>query len=123
VLRSGALRDPQVIELIDRELVPVWINVRKSALPRIAPIADVLVNARVDASNKVSDAFSRGFMIRSVVLSPDGARLLNPRARTVAAAIGRAAMGELGYAEVDPGDYLSMLRKAITSWRSASASR
>ena len=78
----------------------------------------VLINAKVDQTNHISDTFSKGFFVRSVVLSPDGAAILNPGPRTLSASINRATMyGDLSYAEVNPGDYLVMLRKALERHR------
>ena len=108
-----------MIELIGRELVPVWINVRTTPLPRLPIIGDILVNATVDASNKISDPFSKGFMIRSVVLSPDGGTILNRRSKTIAGSMKQIAMGDLGYVEVTPADYLMMLRDAVEKFRSS----
>jgi hypothetical protein len=113
VLRSAALSDSRVIELVNERFVAVWINVRTTPLPRLPALAPTLVNARVDANNYVTDWFSQGFFVRSVVLTPDGQRVLNPAAPTVGKSLVRFAMGDLGYAEVNPGDYLVMLRRAL----------
>jgi hypothetical protein len=103
-----------VIAGINAELVPVWINVRTTPLPRLAIIPDVLVNARVDSGNMIKDPFSEGFFLRSVVLSPDGATILNPSPKTVAGSLSRAIFeGDNSYAAIDAGDYLSMLRRSL----------
>jgi hypothetical protein len=100
--------------------VPVWINVRTAPLPRLAIIPDVLVNARVDANNMITDPFSEGFFLRSVVLTPDAATILNPSPRTIAGSIGRALFeGNNSYATLDPGDYLSMLQHAQRRFRAS----
>ncbi len=107
-----------MIALIDAELVPLWINVRTTPLPRLPIVPDVLVNARVDADHKVEDLFSRGFFLRSVVVTPDGRTLLNPSPRTIAGSLAHIATeGDLAYAEVDPRDYRSMLQHAIARFR------
>jgi hypothetical protein len=114
VLRSAALSDSRVIALVNEAFVPVWINVRTHALPPLPVLEAVLVNAKVDGGNKISDPFSRGFFVRSVVLSPDGGRILNKAPRTIAGSLQRVAMyGDLSYAEVNPGEYLVMLRRAL----------
>jgi hypothetical protein len=92
----------------------VWINVRDTPLPRRAWVPDVLVNARVDASNKIVDPFSEGFFVRSVVLTPDGETLLNRAPTTVAGSMAKVIRdGDNLYAAVDAPDYLTMLRHAL----------
>lgn len=103
-----------MIDLINANFVPVWINVRTTPLPRLPFVPDVLVNARVDADNKVVDPFSKGFFLRSVVLSPDLATILNRAPSTIAGSIREVAVdGTQCYAAVDAPDYLSMLQKAL----------
>ena len=118
MLRSAALADARVIELINDRFVPVWINVRTTPLPRKAFVGEVLVNARVDASNLIIDPFSEGFFLRSAVLTPDGEHLLNRNPSTVSASIAHVLReGDNAYANVDAGDYLVMLRKALERYR------
>lgn len=103
-----------MIDAINADFVPVWINVRTTPLPRLPFVPDVLVNARVDADNKVIDPFSKGFFLRSVVLSPDLATILNGAPSTLAGSLREAVMdGTQAYATVDAPDYLSMLSKAL----------
>ncbi|MDB4964777.1 MAG: hypothetical protein JWN44_466 [Myxococcales bacterium] len=104
--------------MINADFVPVWINVRTTPLPRSSFVAEVLVGAKVDGDNKVVDPFSKGFFLRSVVLSPDGQRILNHSPRTVAGSLGEALRdGTQVYATIDTGDYLSMLGKALKRHR------
>lgn len=94
--------------------MPVWINVRTTPLPRLPFVPDVLVNAKVDADNKVVDPFSKGFFLRSVVLSPDLTTILNRAPATVAGSVREVALdGTQCYAAVDAPDYLSLLEKAL----------
>jgi hypothetical protein len=103
-----------VIDLINAEFVPVWINVRTDPIPRFTFLDQVLVNGRVDASNRIVDPFSEGFFLRSVVATPDGRTLLNPQKQTVGGSIASFYIGgAFAYAQVDPGDYLSMLQHAL----------
>ncbi len=96
--------------------MPVWINVRTTPLPRLPFVPDVLVGAKVDADNKVVDPFSKGFFLRSVVLSPDLQTILNRAPATVAGSLAAAIRdGSQDYATIDAPDYLSMLRHAL--WR------
>ncbi|MSP60067.1 MAG: hypothetical protein EXR72_06935 [Myxococcales bacterium] len=114
MLRSAALSDPRVIELVNQKFVPVWINVRTTPLPALPSVRETLVNARTNEVGKVDDAFSRGFFVRTAMLSPDGQTLLNRQASTIAGSMAKIAFdGELGYAEVNPGQYLVMLRRAL----------
>ena len=111
-----------MIALLNDQFVPVWINVRTTALPRLPVLKDVLVNAKVDENNRISDTFSKGFFIRSVVLTPDGREILNPAPRTVGKSLEHFTMdGDLGYAQVDGPDYLTMLRHALDRFESERA--
>jgi len=113
-----------VISLLNDQFVPVWINVRTTPLPRLAAMKDVLVNAKVDGDNKISDTFSKGFFIRSVVLTPDGREILNPQPRTVGKSLVHFTMdGDLGYAQVDGPDFLTMLRHSLERFHSERAAR
>ena len=106
-----------MIGLLNAEFVPVWINVRTTALPPQPWVRDVLVNARVDDANRIIDPFSEGFFLRSVVLAPDGGTVLNRQPTTVAGSLASIARnGDLAYAEVDGPGYLSMLRKALVQF-------
>ena len=110
-----------MIDLVKREFVAVWINVRTTPLPRLPFVRDVLVNARVDADNKVVDPFSQGFFLRSVVLMPDGQTILNRAPSTTAASIREALVeGTQCYAAIDAPDYLSMLMKSLKRLNRAS---
>ena len=100
--------------MINAEFIPVWINVRTTPLPRLPFVPDVLVNAKVDADNKVIDPFSKGFFLRTVVLSPDLQTLLNRNPSTIAGTMRDVALdGTQSYAAVDAPDYLSLLTKAL----------
>ena len=83
-LRSAALRDARVIERVNAEFVPVWINIRTTPVPPFPFVRDVLVTASIDKHNRVTDMWSRNYYVHSVVVSPDGQTLLNPSASTVA---------------------------------------
>ncbi|MFI5288679.1 MAG: hypothetical protein ACHQ17_03480 [Polyangia bacterium] len=111
-----------MISLLNDQFVPVWINVRTTPLPRLAVLKQVLLNATVDGDNKISDTFSKGFFLRSVVLTPDGREILNPQPRTVGKSIVHFAMdGDLGYAEVDGADFLTTLRHSLERFQSETA--
>lgn len=124
MLRSAALADERVKRFLDEKLVPVWLNVRTTPLPRFPFLGEVLINAHVDQNNKVIDPFSKGFFVRTVVVTPDGQTLLNPGPSSV---LGFAAKtifeGDMNYANADPGDFLAMVIKAHQRWVAAQAKR
>ena len=104
-----------MIDLINRELVPVWVNVRTTPVPPFPFLDQFLVNGRVDARNWIKDPFSEGFFVRSLVVTPDGQTLLNPQPRTVVgSAVSFFYRGTVSYAQIDPGDFLVMLRRALS---------
>jgi hypothetical protein len=117
-LRADALRSAPVIELINREYVPVWINVRTTALPPFPFLHEILVTAKLDEARRVIDRWSRTFYVHTILASPDGQRLLNPGASTVAATA-RALLfeGNFSYEAIEAGEYLGMLRRALTRLR------
>ncbi len=114
VLRSAALNDDRVIEMINARFVPVWINVRTSAVPPFPFLDQVLVTGKVDADRRVIDRFSRTFFFRSVISSADGQILLNPGAPTVAKTAQKIVFeGDSSYEVNTPEDYLTMMRHAL----------
>jgi hypothetical protein len=118
-LRSAALRDPQVIDVINKQFVPVWINVRTTPVPRWPFLADVLTTATVDKDGRFTDRWSRTFYVHSVIVSPDGQRLLNKGAGTVASTAHALIFeGNFSYSAIDPGEYLGMLKRALERFHS-----
>ena len=112
-LRSSALADPRVVEEVNRDLVPVWINVRTTPFPPFPFLQDVLVTATVNADRMVIDNFSRAFFFRSLVVSADGQTLYNPGAKTVSEAAKQLIVyGTWTFEANEPGEYLSMLHHA-----------
>jgi hypothetical protein len=113
-LRTSALRDARVIQMINDQFVPVWINVRNTPIPPFPFVQQVLVTATIDKDNRVVDWFSRSFFLRSVIATPDGQTLLNPSAPTVAKTTAKVVFeAESGYQSNEPGDYLTMLKHAL----------
>lgn len=116
-MRSDAYSDPRVIELVNREMVPVWINIRRDAVP-VPALDPTLVTATLDGGRRIKDTWSRCFFNRSVLLTPDGKTVLNPQINTIGKGTGSIALdGKLGYAEINAGDYLVMMWKALARWR------
>ncbi len=123
-LRSSALADQRVIDAINRDLVPVWINVRTTPLPPFPFLQDVLVTATVDTNRRVIDNFSRGFFFRSLMVSADGQTLFNPGAKTVREATKQLVFnGSWTFEANEPGEYLSMLQCGMEKYEARLASR
>jgi hypothetical protein len=108
-----------VVDLLNDEFVPVWINIRTTPVPDIACLEDVLGKVTVGADGMVQGAFSQGFFVRSVVLGPDGETLLNPQDAKNASLGDLFGVGYFPYAQVKPKDYLPMLRVALARSRAA----
>jgi hypothetical protein len=124
VLRSAALADERVIAMINGELVPVWINIRKQPVPPFAFTGQFLLNGRLDGERMIKDPFSEGFFVRSLVVTPDGETLLNPQPPTVVgASMQFFSRGDVSYAQMDSGDYLSMLMHALARFHEQQASK
>ena len=117
MLRDGALADRRVITAINTFFIPVWINVREQVVPSFPARARVLIEADVDDEGRVSNLFSNGFFLRSVVLSPADLRLLNPQAETVVdSSASFAERGHFAYAQFNSSDYLAMLQEALDNY-------
>lgn len=117
-LRDGALSDEEVLSLVNREFVPVWIDVRTTPLPDVACLEEAIEGIEYDADGRVTGSFNQGFFLRSVVLSSDGETLLNRQDKP---ALGDLfTKGYFSYAQVKPDDYLKMLRDALAKSRMAS---
>jgi hypothetical protein len=118
MLRSGALRDARVIEMLNRDVVPVWIDVRHEAIPDVPALANVLFVGHLDENRRITDGFNGGFYLRSMLMTPDGAKLLNRQPDHYWGSIGNYyATGHYSYAQTDPNDYLSMLMKSLGDYR------
>src|SRR5574341_1533534 len=112
MLRDGALSDPRVIELVNGEFVPVWVNIRTTPVPDVPCMKEVLNGVELDERRHVSGGFSRGFFLRSVVLDSDGRTLLNPQEG--GASLGKLfSDGHFAYGQVKSEHYLLMLRDAL----------
>jgi hypothetical protein len=119
-LRASALSDPQVIALVNQRFVPVWVNIRTDPLPATPVLSRVLLKTEMGPDRHVEDLFSKGFFLRSLVLTPDGQRLLNPQAETVKASMETYSQkGYFAYAQVKPDDYLLMLDSALRRFDAA----
>jgi hypothetical protein len=113
-LRVGALSDQRVIALVNERFVPVWVNIRTDPLPETPVLSQVLLKTQVTPDRHVDDLFSKGFFLRSLVLTSDGQALLNPQADTVKGSMETYSQkGYFAYAQVKPDDYLLMLDSAL----------
>lgn len=93
---------------------PVWINVRTTAVPEDAGVVAGTDDLSLNSDRTVPAGFHKGFFVRSLVLAPGGARLLNPQSRGQPMATFNAR-GHFPYAQVKAGDYLPMLREALAT--------
>lgn len=99
----------------------MWINIRVQPVPPLAFTDQFLLNGRLDERRMIKDPFSEGFFLRSLVITPDGNTLLNPQPKSVAgASMQFFTRGDVSYAQIDTGDYQSMLNHALERWRDAS---
>ena len=113
-LRAGALSNPRVIALVNERFVPVWVNIRTDPLPETPVLSQVLLKTQVSPDHHVDDLFSKGFFLRSLVLTSDGQALLNPQADSVKGSMETYSQkGYFAYAQVKPDDYLLMLDSAL----------
>jgi hypothetical protein len=102
-----------VVDLLNDQFVPVWINVRTTPVPDLACMEHVLGKVEVDADNIVQGSFSQGFFVRSVVLAPDGETLLNPQDAKNTSLGDLFSAGYFPYGQVKAKHYLPMLRAAL----------
>lgn len=103
---------------MNREFVPVWVDVRTTPLPDVASIEPALEGIEYDADGRVTGSFNQGFFLRSLVLSSDAATLLNPQDKP---ALGDLfSKGYFSYAQVKADDYLKMLRGSLERSRAGS---
>jgi len=122
VLRSEALSDDETIDLINAEFVPVWIDVRESPLPDLPFWPQVLENARIGPDRRIVDAFSEGFFLRELAVTPDGQTLLNPQADTFAgSASNMVHRSHFAYAQTKPLELKNLLGVALRRFRARAA--
>lgn len=73
-----------MIAEMNRSFVPLWVNVKKTRLPDLPAFRAMPEDHRrcvTGTADAIARGFNRAFYARSWVISPDGARLLNPRPR------------------------------------------
>lgn len=122
MLRSEALSNSDVIDILNSEFVPVWINVRETPLPHAPFWNEVLENARIGPDGRIVDAFSQGFFLRQVVVTPDGQTLLNSQAASVSGSMSTMAHeSHFAYAQTNPLDVKNMLAVALRTYQSRAA--
>lgn len=109
MLRDGALSDDKVIDLVNAEFVPAWINIRTTPVPDVSALDTARTEVPMDADRNVAAGFSRTFLVRSVAMTPDGKTALNPD----------SCGGGFPITKAD--DYLAMLRGALERYRAPKA--
>ena len=109
-----------MIDAVNERFVPVWINIREEPIPRRRAIDAAIEGIELDGHRKVAGGFSQSFFLRSLVLTPDGATLMNPQDKP---SLGHLfSQGHFPYAQVKADDYLAMLESSLRkaeSWRCA----
>lgn len=91
--------------------MPVWVNIRKESVPARPAVDRAIEGIELDGRRRVPEGFSKGFFLRSVVMSSDGRALLNPQDKP---SLGHLfSQGYFPYAQVKADDYLAMLGLAL----------
>jgi hypothetical protein len=103
-----------VIRLVNDEFVPVWINVRTTPVPDVPALRPVVTGLKLelDEDRHVSESH-RGFLLVSAVTTHDGGILLNPEPTEDPLGM-LFDRGHFPYSRVKPGEYLAMLRRALS---------
>lgn len=92
----------------------MWIDVRESPLPDLPFWSQVLENARIGPDRRIVDAFSQGFFVREIVVTPDGQTLLNPQADTLGKSVGvMTERSHFAYAQTRSQDVKNMIGAAL----------
>ena len=76
-LREDALSHPEVVALIEEELIPIWIDTREHPWPEIKGIAADEWGLLLDDERKIGNPFYANFFVRSYIISPDEKTVLN----------------------------------------------
>lgn len=102
-----------MISLVNAAFVPVWVNVREQPVPEIAGLdGQAMEGIPLNSSRRVEEGFHTGFLLKSLVLAPDGHTLLNPQ-RAKAKLSDLRDQGYFPYAQVKADDYIVMLNGAL----------
>lgn len=121
-LRDGALDHPETVAWIDREVVPVWVNVRQDPIPAFPDRDAVLLGTKLDEDGRVRDLGSKGFFLRWLVLDPHDLALLNPQAASAGQSVGQLFdEGAFAYAQTRPRAVRGVLEDAVGRYRNRRA--
>ena len=90
-----------MIEYVNRNLVPVWVNVRADKYPNVPALADRDWIMMPTADGQVCNPYYLAYLARAYVLSPDGRTLLNEED------------GMFAHGGVDGEPFVDMLRRAM----------
>lgn len=116
-LRGGALNNREVVEHINRDFVPVWVNARSTPLPDFPDREEVLMGTKLTEEGLVKDLGSQGFFLRIVVLDPEDLALLNRQAPTAAESVKTFTQeGHFAYAQAYARQVVPMLEAATASY-------
>jgi len=103
-----------VIHLVNDEFVPVWIDVRTTAIPDLPALGRLVTGLKLglDEDRRVCEN-RRGFLLVSAITTSDGAILLNPEPTDDPLGM-LFEKGHFPYSRVKPDEYLAMLRRALS---------
>jgi hypothetical protein len=76
-LREDALSHPDVVALIQEELIPVWLDTREHAWPELKAISADEWGLLLDDERKIGNPFYANFFVRSYIITPDERTVLN----------------------------------------------
>ena len=108
LLRERSLSDAQVIALVQRHFIPVWVNVTEQPVPDVPALAEWRRAGEALHRHPVAFWFFRTFQNSTVVLSPDGRQCLQP----------------VRWRDSDePAAYRAMLKAALQRYRKVIAQR
>ncbi|HHO52571.1 MAG TPA: hypothetical protein ENK18_17305 [Deltaproteobacteria bacterium] len=106
--------DPRVIDTLNRDFVPVWVNIRNTRLPELPDREEVLMGTLVDRKGRVIGPAAQGFFLRILVLEPSDLSLLNRQAQTARASTATFLKeGHYAYAQAKARHLLPMLHDAL----------
>ena len=102
-MRGQALSDETVIELINANFVPVWVDTTRNGIPPAPAFQDVSEWFEKTKSSFATEWIATSFYLGSVVLTPDGTERINQS----------KLPWPWTYKEAKAEDYLEMLQGAL----------
>jgi hypothetical protein len=92
--------------------------VRTTPVPDVRRIDEVLIEASLDEHRRISNLFSLGFYLRSIVLTPEGETTLNAQSSSMfGSGVHFMQHGSYSYAQTSAVDYRQMLRDSLERFK------